>query len=102
VQTSATPLDDIWATGSGLPVVRATRPFRLGIDTTTVPVPPDGYLSRYFDHDEIDMQLLVPVGQAATAPSPLLGCVQALPGENEPPLPERAMFHQALFGWHPA
>jgi hypothetical protein len=37
---------------------------------------------------------------SATAPSPLLGCVQAQPGEVEPPLPERAMFHQALFGWH--
>lgn len=40
--------------------------------------------------------------QSATSPSPLLGCVQALPGETEPPLPERALFHQALFGWHSA
>ena len=38
--------------------------------------------------------------QAAANPSPLLGCVQALPGETEPPLPERAQFHSALFGWH--
>ena len=40
--------------------------------------------------------------QSATNPSPLLGCVQALPGETEPPLPERALFHQALFGRHSA
>jgi hypothetical protein len=40
--------------------------------------------------------------QAAANPSRLLGCVQALPGETEPPLPERARFHSALFGWHPA
>jgi hypothetical protein len=38
--------------------------------------------------------------QSATNPSPLLGCVQARPGETEPPLPERALFHRALFGWH--
>lgn len=37
---------------------------------------------------------------AASNPSPLLGCVQALPGETEPPPPERAVFHSALFGWH--
>jgi hypothetical protein len=40
--------------------------------------------------------------QTATSPSPLLGCVQALPGETEPPLPERAVFHSALFGYHSA
>lgn len=40
--------------------------------------------------------------KAALAPSPLLGCVQARPGETEPPPPERALFHQALFGWHSA
>ncbi|MFE5702808.1 hypothetical protein [Rhodococcus koreensis] len=40
--------------------------------------------------------------QNAAAPSPLLGCVQAQPGEPEPPQPERAAFHQALFGWHSA
>jgi hypothetical protein len=28
-----------------------------------VPVPPDGYLSRFFGRDEIDMQLLVPAGE---------------------------------------
>jgi hypothetical protein len=36
----------------------------------------------------------------ATNHSPLLGCVQAQPGETEPPPPERALFHSALFGWH--
>src|SRR5262245_39935029 len=44
------------------PLRPATRPLRLGIDTTTVRVPPDGYLSRFFGRDEIDMQLLVPAG----------------------------------------
>ena len=38
--------------------------------------------------------------QSATAPSPLLGCVQARPGDTEPPPPPRAVFHEALFGWH--
>ncbi|SHW71896.1 Uncharacterised protein [Mycobacteroides abscessus subsp. abscessus] len=38
--------------------------------------------------------------KAATAPSPLLGCVEAQPGETEPPPHERAAFHRALFGWH--
>jgi len=38
--------------------------------------------------------------KAAPAPSPLLGCVQAQPGETEPLPPERAVFHEALFGWH--
>lgn len=40
--------------------------------------------------------------QAAVNHSPLLGCVQALSGETDPPLPERAQFYSALFGWHPA
>ncbi|WP_433193797.1 hypothetical protein ACQP1G_34130 [Nocardia sp. CA-107356] len=40
--------------------------------------------------------------QNAAAPSVLLGCVQAQPGETEPPQPERAAFHQAMFGWHSA
>ncbi|MGH3495106.1 MAG: hypothetical protein ACRDQ1_17985, partial [Sciscionella sp.] len=40
--------------------------------------------------------------RAASAPSPVLGCVQAQPGEKEPPPPERAVFHQVLFGWHSA
>jgi hypothetical protein len=40
--------------------------------------------------------------KAASAPSPLLGCVQARPGETELPLPLRALFHRALFGWHRA
>ncbi|WP_232323072.1 hypothetical protein [Hoyosella altamirensis] len=37
---------------------------------------------------------------AVTASSPILGCIQAQPGEAEPGQPERAAFHQALFGWH--
>ena len=45
------------------PLRPATRPLRLGIDTTTVLVPPDGYLPRFFGRDEIDVQLLVPVGE---------------------------------------
>jgi hypothetical protein len=45
------------------PLRPATRPLRLGIETTTVPVPPDGYLSRFFGRDEIDVQLLVPAGE---------------------------------------
>ena len=40
-----------------------TRPLRLGIDTTTVPTPPEGNLNRFFGRDEIDIQLLVPVGE---------------------------------------
>ncbi|OZF56945.1 hypothetical protein CH293_03130 [Rhodococcus sp. 14-2470-1b] len=40
--------------------------------------------------------------RAASNPSKLLGCVQAQPGEVEPPPPERAVFHNALFGWHKA
>jgi hypothetical protein len=45
------------------PLRPATRPLRLGIDTTTMPVPPDGYLSRFFGRDEIDVQLLLPEGK---------------------------------------
>src|SRR5258708_25771407 len=45
------------------PLRPATRQLRLGIDTTTVPVPPAGYLSRFFQRDEIDVQLLVPAGE---------------------------------------
>lgn len=40
--------------------------------------------------------------RAATASSPLLGCLPAPPGWTEPPPPERAAFHKALFGWHPS
>lgn len=40
--------------------------------------------------------------QVATAPSPLLGSVQAPPGWIEPPPHERAVLHRSLFGWHPA
>lgn len=39
---------------------------------------------------------------SASAPSRFLGCVEAQPGEVEPPPPERARFHRAIFGWHPA
>jgi len=39
---------------------------------------------------------------AAQPPSRFLGCVQAQPGEVEPPPPEKAKFHRAIFGWHPA
>ena len=49
------------------PLRPATRPLRLGIDTTTVPVPPDGYLSRFFGRDEIEVQLLVPAGEEVRA-----------------------------------
>ncbi len=49
------------------PLRPATRPLRIGIDTTTVPVPPDGYLPRFFGRDEIDVQLLVPAGEAVPA-----------------------------------
>ncbi|WP_245843380.1 hypothetical protein [Mycolicibacterium vulneris] len=34
-------------------------------------------------------------------PSRFLGCVQAQPGEIEPPPPHRAVFYSAMFGWHP-
>jgi len=40
--------------------------------------------------------------EAASAPSPLLGCVQAQPGETEPQPHERTILYRALFGWHPA
>jgi len=38
----------------------------------------------------------------ASTPRRFLGCVEAQPGEIEPPPPERARFHRAIFGWHPA
>ena len=40
--------------------------------------------------------------RSATVPSPLLGALPAPSGWTEPPPPERAAFHKALFGWHPA
>lgn len=40
--------------------------------------------------------------KTASAPSPLLGCVQARPGETEPPPPECSVLYRALFGWHAA
>ena len=40
--------------------------------------------------------------RSATAPSPLLGCLPAPPGWDRTPPPERAVFHEALFGWHSA
>ncbi len=36
----------------------------------------------------------------AVSPNGFLGCVQAQPGEGEPPPPERAVFYQSLFGLH--
>jgi hypothetical protein len=47
------------------PLRAATRQLRLGIDTRTVPTPPEGYLGRSFGCDEIDVQLLVPEGEEA-------------------------------------
>jgi hypothetical protein len=44
------------------PLRPATRPLRLGIDTTTVPTPPEGYLARFFGRDEIDVQAAGPGG----------------------------------------
>jgi hypothetical protein len=35
------------------------------------------------------------------APSRFLGCVQAQPGEVEPPPPEKVVFYSSMFGWHP-
>lgn len=35
------------------------------------------------------------------SPSRFLGCVQARPGEVEPPPPEKAVFYSSMFGWHP-
>ncbi|MCV7351111.1 hypothetical protein H7K15_13345 [Mycobacterium parmense] len=49
------------------PLRPATRPLRLGIDTTTVPAPPDGYLPRFFGRDEVDVQLLIPAGEDVPA-----------------------------------
>src|SRR4051794_16309001 len=49
------------------PLQPATPPLRLGIDTTTLPVPPDGYLATFFGRDEIDVELLVPTGEAVPA-----------------------------------
>lgn len=40
------------------------------------------------------------IPKAASAPSPVLGCVPAQPEEAEPPPPERAVLYHALFGWH--
>lgn len=45
------------------PLRPATRPLWLGVDTTTVPTPPEGYLAGFFGRDEIDVQLLVPAGE---------------------------------------
>ena len=44
------------------PLQPATRSLRIGIDTTTLPVPPSGYLAKFFGRDEIDVELLVPAG----------------------------------------
>lgn len=39
--------------------------------------------------------------QPIPMPSKFMGCMQALPGATEPPRPEKAQFHKAIFGWHP-
>jgi hypothetical protein len=46
---------------------------------------------------------LIVRNKPANAPSSsaFMGCVQARPGEVEPPPPQRAVFYQALFGLHP-
>ena len=36
------------------------------------------------------------------APSRFLACVEVPPGHVDPEPPERAQFHRAIFGWHPA
>jgi hypothetical protein len=41
------------------------------------------------------------VAEVTSFPSRFLGCVQAQPGEVEPPPPEKAVLYSALFGWHP-
>lgn len=38
----------------------------------------------------------------APAPSRFLGCVEVPLGHVDPEPPERAKFHRAMFGWHPA
>jgi hypothetical protein len=45
------------------PLRPGTRPLRLGIDVTTLPTPPAGLLTKFFQRDEIDVQLLVPEGE---------------------------------------
>ena len=42
------------------PLRPATRPLRIGIDITTLPTPPDGYLSAFLTRDEIEVHLLTP------------------------------------------
>jgi hypothetical protein len=54
------PIRDIADLPSLYPLIPATRPLRLGIDTTTLPEPPDGYLATFFGRDEIVVELLVP------------------------------------------
>jgi hypothetical protein len=44
------------------PLRPRTRPLRLGIDITTMPTPPKGYLAGYLGRDEIEVQLMVPAG----------------------------------------
>ncbi|MDT5362646.1 MAG: hypothetical protein QOC69_4408, partial [Mycobacterium sp.] len=56
------PIRDSNTLPSLYPLRPATRPLRLGIDTTTLPEPPGGYLSTYFGRDEIIFELLVPTG----------------------------------------
>lgn len=61
------PIKDSEKTPPLFPLRPATRPIRIGIDTTTLPEPPDGYLRTFFGRDEIDFQLLVPAGEGAPA-----------------------------------
>jgi hypothetical protein len=61
------PIKDSESLPPLFPLQPATRPLRLGIDTTTLPVPPDGYLPTFFGRDEIDIQLLVPAGEEVPA-----------------------------------
>jgi hypothetical protein len=39
--------------------------------------------------------------ETSSMPNRFLGCVQAQPGEVEPPPPENAVFYSSMFGWHP-
>jgi hypothetical protein len=54
------------------PLRPETRPLRLGIDTTTMPTPPEGYLAGFFEREEIDVQLLVPGGEEVPTACPHL------------------------------
>ncbi|WP_139797896.1 hypothetical protein [Mycobacterium noviomagense] len=57
------PVDETEKHPPLFPLRPETRTLRLGIDTTTVPSPPEGHLARFFGREEIDVQLMVPVGE---------------------------------------